>query len=98
MELSKSDTTAIKGIAILLMLWHHLFLNTIAYGILTHSLAVVFKVCVALFLFVSGYGLTKQYSQLEKPYFKSLFKFQVDNLLSMIFEKAIWIMASEESE
>ncbi len=75
MELSKSDTTAVKGIAILLMLWHHLFLNTMAYGALTHSLAVVFKVCVALFLFVSGYGLTKQYSQLEKPYFKNTVKF-----------------------
>ena len=75
MELSRSDTTAIKGIAILLMLWHHLFLNTMAYGTLTHSLAVVFKVCVALFLFVSGYGLTKQYSQLEKPYFKNTVKF-----------------------
>lgn len=75
MELSKSDTTTIKGIAILLMLWHHLFLNTMAYGTLTHSLAVVFKVCVALFLFVSGYGLTKQYSQLEKPYFKNTVKF-----------------------
>lgn len=75
MELSRSDTTAIKGIAILLMLWHHLFLNTMAYGALTHSLAVVFKVCVALFLFVSGYGLTKQYSQLEKPYFKNTIKF-----------------------
>ena len=75
MELSKSDTTAIKGIAILLMLWHHLFLNTMAYGTLTHSLAVVFKVCVALFLFASGYGLTKQYSQLEKPYFKNTIKF-----------------------
>lgn len=75
MELSRSDTTAIKGIAILLMLWHHLFLNTMAYGTLTHSLAVVFKVCVALFLFVSGYGLTKQYSQFEKPYFKNTVKF-----------------------
>lgn len=75
MELSRSDTTAIKGIAILLMLWHHLFLNTMAYGNLTHSMAVVFKVCVALFLFVSGYGLTKQYSQLEKPYFKNTVKF-----------------------
>lgn len=75
MELSKSDTIAIKGIAILFMLWHHLFLNTMAFGTLTHSLAVVFKVCVALFLFVSGYGLTKQYSQLEKPYFQNTVKF-----------------------
>ena len=66
MELSKTDTAGIKGIAILFMLWHHLFLNTTEYGSLTQSLAVVFKVCVALFLFVSGYGLTKQYRGLEK--------------------------------
>ena len=65
MELSKSDTTGIKGIAILFMFWHHLFLNTTEYGLLTQSLAVFFKVCVALFLFVSGYGLTKQYAGLE---------------------------------
>lgn len=48
------------------MLWHHLFLNTAEYGSLTRSLAVVFKVCVALFLFVSGYGLTKQFCGLGK--------------------------------
>ena len=75
MELSKADTTAIKGIAILLMLWHHLFLNTMTYGAFAHSLAVVFKVCVALFLFVSGYGLTKQYSKLGKPWLKNTLKF-----------------------
>ncbi len=75
MELSKADTTAIKGMAILLMLWHHLFLNTMTYGAFAHSLAVVFKVCVALFLFVSGYGLTKQYSKLGKPWLKNTLKF-----------------------
>ena len=61
MELTRSDTAGIKGIAILFMLWHHQFLNTTEYGAFTLSLAVVFKVCVALFLFVSGYGLTRQY-------------------------------------
>lgn len=66
MELSKTDTAGIKGIAILFMLWHHLFLHSTEYGTLTQSLAVVFKVCVALFLFVSGYGLTKRYGGLEK--------------------------------
>lgn len=75
MELSKQDTLSIKGLAICLMLWHHLFLNTLDFGSLAHSLAQVFKVCVALFLFVSGYGLTKQYARIEKPYVKNTIKF-----------------------
>ena len=74
MELSKSDTTGIKGIAILFMLWHHQFLNMTEYGTLTSNLAVVFKVCVALFLFVSGYGLTKQFTGMECRSVLNLFK------------------------
>ena len=74
MELSKSDTACIKGIAILFMLGHHLFLNTTKYGALTLWLAVVFKVCVALFLFVSGYGMTKQYGSLERRNIRSTMK------------------------
>ena len=75
MELSKSDTAGIKGIAILFMLWHHLFLHSVEYGALTQSLAVVFKVCVALFLFVSGYGLTKQCGGLEKRSVRTTIQF-----------------------
>lgn len=75
MELSKSDTSAIKGIAILFMLWHHLFLNVTEYGTLTQSLAIIFKVCVALFLFVSGYGLTRQYGSLDKRNVRTTIKF-----------------------
>lgn len=59
MELTKQDTIAIKGIAILLMLWHHLFLSTVEYGVCANSFSSIAKLCVALFLFVSGYGLTK---------------------------------------
>lgn len=66
MELSKNDTLAIKGIAILLMLWHHLFLSSPEYGAFANSFATASKVCVALFLLVSGYGLTKQYDLLDK--------------------------------
>ena len=82
MELSKQDTTIIKGIAICLMLWHHLFLNTMEYGTAVHSLAQVFKVCVALFLFVSGYGLTRRFSSLEKPYIKNTVKFLLRRYVS----------------
>lgn len=75
MDLSKQDTIAIKGIAILLMLWHHLFLSTVEYGVWANSFSSIAKLCVALFLFVSGYGLTKQYAKLEKPYLKNTVKF-----------------------
>ena len=77
MELVKSHTTSIKGIAILLMLWHHLFLSTVEYGVWANSFSSIAKLCVALFLFVSGYGLTKQYAKLEKPYLKNTVKFLV---------------------
>ena len=82
MNLSKSDTTGIKGIAILFMLWHHLFLHSVAYGAFTQSLAVVFKVCVALFLFVSGYGLTKQYAGLEKRNVRTTIRFLIRRFIN----------------
>lgn len=64
--LSADDSKLIKGVAICLMLWHHLFPNALYSG---GSSAVVFmaavgKVCVSLFLLMSGYGLACQYSKL----------------------------------
>ena len=70
MELSKTDTTAIKGFAICLLLWHHVFQDTVDYGHLGIALGAV-----DLFLFLSGFGLTKQYNQLEKPCFRNTVKF-----------------------
>lgn len=63
--LSADDSKLIKGVAICLMLWHHLFPNALYSG---GSSAVVFmaavgKVCVSLFLLMSGYGLACQYSK-----------------------------------
>lgn len=65
LSLSSKDTGIIKGVAICLMLWHHLFSNALYSG---GSSAVVFmaavgKVCVSLFLLMSGYGLACQYSK-----------------------------------
>lgn len=65
MVLTKDNTAAIKGFAILCMVWHHLFLSTAAYGEWAHYLSIFGKVCVALFLFVSGYGLTIQYDKIN---------------------------------
>lgn len=59
------DTAVVKGIAACLLLWHHLFYNRLDVGLtlgginITHQLALLSKVCVALFLLLSGYGLTE---------------------------------------
>lgn len=70
-EFTRSDTKVIKGVAILLMLYHHLFAfpkrisETIEYQPLcmmegqtsSYLMGVFGKLCVALFLFLGGYGL-----------------------------------------
>ena len=76
MKIKKFDldtSFTLKGIGILMMLFHHLFRN----GLSVHAdysisyfpfpevnicnLATVFKICVSLFAFVSGYGLYLNY-------------------------------------
>lgn len=64
-SLTKQDTAVMKGIAICAMLIHHMYACPPAWvepftGV-QHWLGVLGKVCVALFLFCSGYGLAKQY-------------------------------------
>lgn len=65
MFLSKRESQGIKGIAILLMLFHHLFAfpdripNNIQYSNLVTIIAEFGKICVPIFLFISGYGLFK---------------------------------------
>ena len=65
LSLSSRDTGIIKGVAICLMLWHHLFPNALySEGSSTVVfMAAVGKVCVSLFLLMSGYGLACQYSK-----------------------------------
>ena len=65
MYLSLKDSNVFKGLAILLMLWHHLFYNCQQlydeFGFLTYDVIeytrVMAKLCVSIFVFISGYGL-----------------------------------------
>lgn len=65
-NLSLNDTMALKGVALLLLLWHHLFYAgdmpvddiMIGHYPLVQTLGIWCKVCVAIFVFLSGYGLT----------------------------------------
>lgn len=64
--LTPAESNALKGIALLLLLWHHLFYIQnglyddvyIAGHGFVNTFGIVCKVCVALFVFLSGYGLT----------------------------------------
>lgn len=68
LNLSKQDTSVMKGIAIIAMLCHHVYtcqpewVATYPYWLTT--LGVLGKVCVAIFLFCSGYGLATQYKKI----------------------------------
>lgn len=65
--ISKEKSMCLKGVAICAMLWHHLFGCAspdamFCRDYITMSLGFLGKICVSLFLLVSGYGLAKQYS------------------------------------
>lgn len=69
------QTNIAKGLALLMLLWHHLFFNSAEYydlfvSVYNHgskpiecSIAVFCKVCVAIFLMLSGYGLFKSFEK-----------------------------------
>lgn len=62
--LTLHDTAILKGIAICAMLVHHLFYENPEYGAVVWHCALLGKVCVAIFLFLSGFGLTFQFGKM----------------------------------
>jgi len=87
-SLSLQDSMLIKGVAICFMLWHHLFYEHPEYGKIVQYSAFFGKVCIAMFLFVSAYGLTIQFSKinvfrLEASVGKETLKFIAKRLLKL---------------
>ncbi|MCM1272087.1 MAG: acyltransferase [Clostridium sp.] len=77
MKFSKNDTWAVKGFAICIMMFHHLFLEEdrfagfdVNFAPFTQNqmvnLAVMCKICVSLFAFLTGYGLFLSYNNQMK--------------------------------
>ncbi|WP_035280758.1 acyltransferase family protein, partial [Clostridium saccharoperbutylacetonicum] len=64
-DFTVEHTNYCKGIAIILMVIHHLYWNSPGYGIyigqvtLSQRIAAIGKVCVSIFLLLSGFGLAK---------------------------------------
>lgn len=62
MTLEKFDisiTNASKGMALMLILWHHLFYEKPETGWLVFQTALLAKVCVGIYVILSGYGLAE---------------------------------------
>ena len=79
MEFTKRDTQAIKGVAILMMFFHHCFLKMDRfdeYGIIstpfTSQQLIYFaqfcKICVSIFVFISAYGITLSFRNKNQTY------------------------------
>lgn len=91
-DFTKRHTNIAKGVGILMMLWHHLFFDDPAYYGLFKSLnyingtpvechlASICKVCVAVFLFLSGYGSYKSFSKYQNNTIKNWLLFLVHRL------------------
>ena len=80
MAFDKRQTNIAKGVAILMLIWHHLFSNNsfvlekVSYLFNINGttfetfLASFCKVCVAVFLLLSGYGLFKSFEKFSNKY------------------------------
>jgi membrane-bound acyltransferase YfiQ involved in biofilm formation len=73
------STNSCKGIALIFLLWHHLFYLHPEFGPITYTVALLSKVCVAIFVILSGYG----YSESIKSKNAGLFSFYKKRLVSL---------------
>ena len=62
-RISLDETWIIKAIAIIAMLEHHLFYEHTEFGSTIVNIGMIGKICVALFVFLSGYGMTISFPQ-----------------------------------
>ncbi len=96
-SLDKQDTAVLKGIAICSMLFHHLYavsppLNSNLNDVegLLRWLGELGKVCVAIFLFCSGYGMSVQFDKASQMSFLSSAKIVFKRLLK--FYLGYWVV------
>ena len=90
------DTNIMKGFAIIFMIFHHLFYTkTDAFPIIneisiTNTIGLFCKVCVGIFVFLSGYGISATYNKE-----KSLLSFYKKRLLKLYLNYwLIWLSRS----
>ncbi len=95
-DFSVADTTFAKGLAILFLLFHHLFYLKPSLGLMLSTgktlefyIANVMKVCVAMFLLLSGYGIYESTKNKAINYFSFMKKNLVKIFMNYWF---IWFL------
>lgn len=97
-EFNKEKTNYCKGIAIVLMIIHHLYWNVPNIGIkfdgiaISQRIGILGKVCVSIFLMLSGYGVYKSNKKIKKIsfyYSHRLVKIYTNYLFVVIFSLII---------
>jgi len=101
MRLEKFDvsiTNASKGMALMLILWHHLFYEKPEAGWLVFQTALLAKVCVGIYVVLSGYGLAESIKKrgldIASFYKRRLLKLYMNYwLIALIFIPiGVWFM------
>lgn len=98
LEFTKEKTASIKGVAILMMLLHHCFTSPERYKGFSicffpfreetiNSIAFFCKTCVGMFVFLSGYGMTKSFDEqnLEKSSVRRYKKLMLQYIYIFLF-------------
>lgn len=89
------ETNKVKGIAVLLLLFHHLFsaesnyiysVMTVEQGVMNKLIAVgvMARICVWLFAFLSAYGLSCKYMEWKKSDTKFCLKYLISIIQSLL--------------
>ena len=93
-EFSKYNSLALKGVAILIMFFHHNFRTQklfSSYDIsffpfsqgLIVNLSDFFKICVSIFAFITGYGLAMSLKKIKK---ENITKTTINRVIKLIFD------------
>lgn len=103
MKFDNSASNMVKGVAIILMLMHHLFgcatMFCEQYGVKTvfieynrlYSFSVNAKLCVSMFVFITAFGITRQYNKKAQSHGRKILKkaeveiFSISRYIKLLF-------------
>lgn len=88
MKFTKANSVEMYGIAILLMVFHHLFKSYIGPSAI-QTIAYFGKICVAIFAFISGYALS-----VLTPIIQYFYVLLISLVIAIILSKAEGVISN----